>query len=75
METQIVFHSLKDIERFTKEVTKFKSECDLSRGNFTVDAKSALAVINCHLDEAYTLKFMSSDDAEVESFKRMLRTF
>lgn len=74
-ETQIVFHSLEDIKRFTQDVSKFKSDCDLSRGNFVVDAKSTLAVINCHLDDVYTLKFNAINDEELDKFKRMLRTF
>ncbi len=75
MKTEIVFKSRKDLVRFTKEVQMFESDIDIHSGSFDGDAKSVLLVINCRINEPYTLELLSEDREEIEKFERMVSKY
>lgn len=75
MKAEITFKDKKDLVRFTKEVQMFESDIDIHSGSFDGDAKSVLLVINCRVNEPYTLELLSEDQEEIEKFKRMISSF
>lgn len=75
MKEKIIFKSNDDLVRFTREVQRFKSDVDIHSGSFDGDAKSVLLVINCRINEPYTLELLSEDQEEIEKFKRMVSNY
>ena len=75
MKAEIIFKDKEDLVRFTKEVQMFESDIDIHSGSFDGDAKSVLLVINCRVNEPYTLELLSEDQEEIKKFQRMVSKY
>ena len=52
----VVFQNLDDVLEFVRKVAKYPYNMDMSRGNFVVDARSLLSLVNLGFQKEIELK-------------------
>lgn len=72
METSITFKDADSLVKLCNSLTKFRGECDITNGCYTVDARSILAMMNLIPGRSYRLSFYSTDTEEINAFKNLL---
>ena len=60
------------IKKFSNEVIKFKSEIDLVKGRYIIDAKSTIGIFTLDLSVPIDVIIHSNDEEEIKRFNEIM---
>lgn len=72
---EIKLGDVKKIKKFIKLVDTFKSDIDLSRGRYVIDAKSTIGIFTLDLSIPVNVEIHSDDQEEVKRFNEVMYEF
>lgn len=71
----IKLNDILKVNKFTNEITKFKSDIDITRERYIIDAKSLLALFTLDLSQPVNIEIHSDDNAEIVEFNKLMEEF
>ena len=63
------------IKNFSSEVVKFKSDIDLVKGRYIIDAKSTIGIFTLDLSSPVDVVIHSDDEDEIRRFNEVMEKY
>ena len=63
------------IKNFSSEVVKFKSDIDLIKGRYIIDAKSTIGIFTLDLSSPVDVIIHSDNEDEIKRFNEVMEAF
>ena len=71
----VILNDFNKINKFSNEVIKFKSDIDLIRGRYVIDAKSTICIFTLDLSVPVDVVLRSNNKEEIKMFNEIMEEF
>lgn len=71
----VILNDFNKINKFSNEVIKFKSDIDLIRGRYVIDAKSTIGIFTLDLSVPVDVVLRSNNKEEIKIFNEIMEEF
>lgn len=74
-EFKVLLETVEKIKKFINIVNKYDEDIDISKGRYTVDAKSVIGIFTLDLTEAVKVVFFSDNSDRINKFRNDIKDF
>lgn len=74
-EFKVLLETVEKIKKFINIVNKYDEDIDISKGRYTVDAKSVIGIFTLDLTEAVKVVFFSDNSNRINKFRNDIKDF
>ncbi len=71
-EVEITLNSAKAVQKFCRGISKLKTDINLSKGRYVIDAKSIMGVLSLDLSSPVMMQFFTDDQAEIAEIQKII---
>lgn len=74
-EVQVRINTIEKVKRFSNITNEFNNEIEVLCGRYIIDGKSIMALFSINLLEPLTVRILTDDEEEIETFNRVMEDF